>query len=182
MLLNSTSPSSTSLPTSAGSCSKTYLTVLVPSKLGPDCLNYPLFKFYQVSIQKTSLTFNLRSFCKFHQLANYSLALARALHLPVATFWGFAYQGGEVRHMCTGIFLESHSGEKCLVPRRGGETVYWNSLGNRKIKSICLPRLCVCTGLHQIRRLLTLLSHQSWQASKEQAKSLIDAIDGFRDR
>ena len=26
-----------------------------------------------------------------------SLALARALGLPVATFWGFAYQGGEVR-------------------------------------------------------------------------------------
>ena len=25
-----------------------------------------------------------------------SLALARALHLPVATFWGFAHQGGEV--------------------------------------------------------------------------------------
>ena len=77
-----------------------------------------------------------------------------------------------MRHMCTGIFLESHSGEKCLVPRRGGETVYWNSLENT---------LCVCTGLHQIRRLLTLLSHQSWQASKEQAKSLIDAINGLLD-
>jgi hypothetical protein len=25
-----------------------------------------------------------------------SLALARALHLPVASFWGFAYQGGQV--------------------------------------------------------------------------------------
>ena len=27
-----------------------------------------------------------------------SLALARALGLPVATFWGFGFQGGEVMH------------------------------------------------------------------------------------
>ena len=41
--------------------------------------------------------FNLSSvILPFYQLANHSLALARALHLPVATYWSFAFGGGAV--------------------------------------------------------------------------------------